>query len=140
MTNSSSGLATDDYDVVKEVEKIKPVKSLLGKVINKHSNPHHQLWQDYVGDEISVDELHRVLRGKLLETVYKMKKERYPPKPTEETSANMDGWGRACASVEATNAGNKYWLGILLNDIIKGKLEAEQGKQEEIEELLSEWY
>ncbi|GAI99265.1 unnamed protein product, partial [marine sediment metagenome] len=25
-------------------------------------------------------------------------------------------------------------------DIIEGKLEAEQGKREEIEELLSEWY
>ncbi|MQY59932.1 MAG: hypothetical protein GH144_10100 [Clostridia bacterium] len=140
MTNLSSGLVTDDYDLEKEVEKIRSIKGSLDKIATKYGNPHRQLFKDYISGKVSVDELHKVLRGKLLKTVYKMKREKYPPKPTKKSSANMDGWGRACASLGSTNAGNKYWLGVLLNDIIEGKLEAEQGKREEIEELLSEWY
>lgn len=140
MTSSSSGLATDDWNVYDEVKKIKTAKDSMGRTINRPANICRQLYRDYVSEKITIDELHKTLRGKLLKVVYKMKKEKYPLKPTEETPANMEGWGKACAHIEAVNAGNKHWLGILLNDIVDGKLEAKQGKREEIEELLSEWY
>ncbi len=140
MTNLSKDLVTDDYDVVKETRKIKTPEDTLDKIVIKSGNPHQQLWHDYINDKVSVEELHRTLRGKLLKSIYKMRKQKYPPKPTEETPANMEGWIKACTKLEAPNAGNKYWLGVLLKDIIEGKLEAEPGKEEEIEELLSEWY
>lgn len=125
MTSSSKSTAT--------------TKDSLGTLISKAGNPHWQLYRDYVNGKIGIDELHRVLRGKLLKTVYKMKREKYPLKPTEEKPANMEGWARACARVKVINISNRYWLGILLNDLLEGKLKGEQGKQEEIQELLSEY-
>ena len=140
MTNLGNGLAIDDWDVVKEVEKIKPIKDSLHKIVAKSGNPHLQLWRDYIGNKIKVDELHRVLRGKLLKSIHKMRRQQYPSEPTIKTPSNVNGWAIACNKVECVNAGNKFWLGILLTDIIEGKLEAEQGKEEEIEELLRGWY
>jgi len=143
MTSSRQDTVTDDV----EQRKVESIKGSLDKSIVKKGNPHRQLWQDYIAGKVSSDELHKTLRGKLLKSVYKMKKQEYPPKPTikeklskSEIENIMQGWGEACVHIDCVNAGNKYWLGILLNDIVEGKLEAEQGKEEEIEELLSEWY
>jgi len=111
----------------------------LGSLISKAGNPYWQLYRDYVNSKITVGELHRVLRTKLLKSVRKMKRQKYPLKPSEEKPANMEGWARACARVKAINIGNKHWLGILLSDLLQGKLKGEQGKIEEIQELLSEY-
>ncbi len=141
MTNlERNTVMTDDRNVYEETKKINSVKIPLEKIVTKSGNPHLQLFKDYISGEISIDELHRILRGKLLKNAYKMKKEEYPRKPTEESLVNMKGWAEACAHIKCVNAGNKYWLGMLLNDIVEGKLEAEQGQEEEVEELLSEWY
>ena len=145
MTNSKQDTVTDDV----EQRKVESIKGSLDKLIFRKGNPHRQLRQDRIDGKISSDELHKTLRGKLLKSVYKMKKQKYPPKPTitkeeklskSEIEDIMQGWGEACIHIDCTNAGNKHWLGVLLKDIVGGKLEAEQGKEEEIEELLSEWY
>lgn len=143
MTNSRQDTVTDDV----EQRKVEHIKDSLAGLLIKKGNPHRQLLQDFFGGKVSSDELYRILRDKLLKNVYKMKKQEYPPKPTikeklskSEMENIMQGWGEACVHTDCVNAGNKYWLGVLLNDIIEGKLEAEQGKEEEIEELLSEWY
>ena len=141
MTNlERNTVMTDDRNVYEETKKINSVKIPLEKIVTKSGNPHLQLFKDYISGEISSDELHKILRGKLLKSVHKMRKEDYPPEPTKESPGSMKGWAEACAHIKYVNAGSKYWLGVLLGDIVDGKLEAEQGKQEEIEELLSEWY
>jgi len=140
MTNLLKNTVTiDDWNVYEEVKKIKSVKNILSKVIVNPANAYSQLWRDYATGNISVENLHKILRGKLLKSVYKMSKQKYPFKPIVESPKNMYGWTKACAHIECLNAGNRYWLGVLLKDLLKGKLEAEQGKIEEIEELLSEY-
>ena len=145
MTNLRQDTVTDDV----EQRKVESIKGSLDKLIFNKGNPHRQLKQDRIDDKISSDELHKTLRGKLLKNVYKMKKQKYPPKPTiikeeklskSEIENIMQGWGEACIHIDCVNAGNKHWLGVLLKDMAEGKLQAEQGKEEEIEELLSEWY
>ena len=141
MLNSRQNSVTDDV----EPRKVEPVKDPLGKLMVKKGNPHRQLWQDYIAGKVSIDELHKTLRGKLLKSVYKMKKQGYPPEPTVRGLSKsgmegiMQGWGKACNKVDCVNIGKKYWLGILYKDVVEGRLKAEQGKEEEIEELLSEW-
>ncbi len=145
MTSSRQDTVTDDV----EQRKVESIKDPLDKSVFKKGNPHRQLWQDFIAGKVSSDKLHKTLRGKLLKSVYKMNKQPYPPKPTIikgeklskiEIEEIMQGWGEACVHIDCVNIGNKHWLGVLLNDIVEGKLEAEQGKEEEIEELLSEWY
>ena len=142
MTSSRQNTVTDDV----EQRKVESIKDPLDKLIVKKGNPHRQLRQDCIDGKVSSDELHKTLRGKLLKSVYKMNKQPYPPEPTirkekklskVEIESIMRGWGEACNKVDCANANNKHWLGILLKDIVEGKLEAEQGKGEEIEELLS---
>ncbi len=147
MTSSRQNTVTNNV----EQRQVVSVGGSVGRVVGKKRNPHWQLWQDFIANKVSSDELHRILRGKLLKSVHKFKKQKYPPEPTvikngkgklpkSEIESIMQGWGEACEHVNCVNAGNKYWLGLLLSDIVEGKLEAEQGKEEEIEELLSEWY
>ena len=55
MINSKNVLVTDDFDVIKETEKIKTIKDPLDKLIIKKGNPHRQLRQDCRDGKVSRD-------------------------------------------------------------------------------------
>lgn len=112
----------------------------LEKLVRKAANPYYQLWQDFRCGKVEKEKFHKTLREKSLKDVHKMGKEEYPLKPTKKSKENMDGWAAACVHIDCVNAGNKHWLGVLLKDIVEGKLDIQQGKEEEIEELLAKYY
>lgn len=112
------------------------IKLLSGLVINKN-NPFSGKFLQYAEKQITIKELHKFTRTWMLKRVQKYKHQIYPLKPSKESKVSMDGWATACNHITCINASNKFWLKILLEDLENNNLEVEQGKIEEIQELLN---
>lgn len=115
------------------------MKNLLDASVSRTANPFKDIWAKYIEGKITLQEFHRTVRGRMLNTVSHCRYQKMPPVPAKKTKSNMQGWAEACLQRELENHANRHHLIVLLKDLQNGNLASLPGKKEEIQMLLEEY-
>lgn len=111
------------------------MRDSVNSIVEKKVNPFKAVWKDYFKGIITKKELQRVLGQWALDRVSQYKYQKLPPMP--KGKKYMKGWLVRCKKIKYENTHHKHVLKKLLVRIDEGIIEAEQGKIEEIGEILS---
>lgn len=113
------------------------MRDLINSMVEKKVNPFKKTWEDFYKGIITKRELQKVLGEWALKRVPRYQYREFPPRPKEKKY--KEGWLARCRKIKYENISNEYRLRQLLTRIDEGIIEAEQGKIEEIGEILVEY-
>lgn len=111
------------------------MKDSVNSIVENKVNPFKAVWKDYFKGIITKKELQRVLGEWALDRVSHYQYQKIPSMP--KGKKYMKGWLVRCKEIKYENTHRKHVLKQLLSRIDEGIIKAEQGKIEEIGEILS---